>query len=389
VTVLGVDDFAFRRGRASGTILLDLERQRVIDVLPDRTQETCARWVQQHPQVQFISRDRGGDYAAGARAGAPQAVQIADRFHLLKNAGEALERGLTRHASVLRQAAQSLTPADAVTRTTKRTPGDARRQQERRAARQARYEQVMTLHQQGLSPRQIAQQTGVARGTVLTYLRAPSFPEVAPRPRPRHIDPYMAYLRERWNAGEHNARALWREIRVQGYQAGDEQVRRVVNAWRTDPHWHGNQPSIPQGPAKAEQMTMSAHKTRWLLWKAATDLTSGEAAYVERLIQLCPQIGTARDLIPALRVLLSERQVRQLDRWLAQSEQSGISEVVGCAQGIRRDLAAVRAALQDEWSQGQTEGQVNRLKMLKRQMYGRASFALLRRRVLGQTALAP
>jgi transposase len=199
----------------------------------------------------------------------------------------------------------------------------------------------------------------------------------------------LAYLRERWNAGEYNARTLWREIRAQGYQAGDEQVRRVVNAWRTDPHSHGNQPSIPQGSAKAERITYSAHKTRWLLWKAAADLTLGEAAYGERLIQLCPQIGAARDLIHAFRTLVSDRQIMLLDPWLEQSEQSGITEVVGFAQGIRRDLAAVRAALQYEWSQRQTEGQVNRVKTLKRQMYGRAGFALLRRRVLYQTALAP
>lgn len=135
VRVLSVDDFAFRRGRAYGSILLDLERHGVIDLLPDRSQLSFALWLRQHPEVELISRDRGGDYAAGATLGAPQAEQIADRFHLLQNAGEVLERCLTRHAAILTQAAHAIAPEAAVPRTTKRTPAEAQRRQERRGRR--------------------------------------------------------------------------------------------------------------------------------------------------------------------------------------------------------------------------------------------------------------
>ncbi len=389
VRVLGVDDLAFRRGRAYGTILLDWERRRVVDLLPDRSQLTLALWLQQHPEVRVISRDRGGDYAAGAALGAPQAEQIADRFHLLRNAGEVLERCLTRHHAALAQAARAVTPADAAPRTTKRTPAEARRKQERRGWRQANYERVVALHQHGVSSVQIAKQAGLARGTVLKYLRAACFPEMAPRPRPRQIDPFLPFLRERWNAGEHNARALWREIRAQGYGAGEEQVRRVVNAWRADPHHHGNQPSIAAGPATEEVTAYSARKTRWLLWKPSSDLTSAEARYVAALTRLCPQIADAQQLLETFRTIVTERCVEQLDPWLDQGERSGISELVGFAQGLRRDYSAVKAALRYEWSQGPVEGHVNRLKTIKRQMYGRAGFPLLRRRVLPQNALAP
>ena len=265
VTVLGVDDFAFRRGRNYGTILLDLERHRVIDLLPDRSQDTLAAWLHQHPHVQIISRDRGGDYAAGARLGAPQALQGADRFHLLVNAGDALERCLTRHSALLAQAAHACVDAQATARMTKHCPTDLQRQQERRAARRARYEQVQHLHQQGVAAVQIARQLELARGTVLKFLRADTFPEMAARPRPRQIDPYLEDLRERWNAGEHSAQALWREIRMQCYSAGDEQVRRVVNLWRTDPHHLGSQRATAAVPAKTEVARYSAHKTRWLL----------------------------------------------------------------------------------------------------------------------------
>ena len=388
VAVLSVDDFAFRRSRAYGTVLLDLEHHRVIDLLPDRSQLTFAQWLQLHPEVRIISRDRGGDYAAGASLGAPQAEQIADRFHLLQNAGEVLERCLTRHHAVLTQVAQALIPADVAARTTKRTPAEERRKQDRRAARHETYERVVALQQQGVSSVQIAKQLGLARGTVLRYVRAASFPELAPRPRPRQIDPYLPYLRERWNAGEHNARALWREIRAQGYGAGDEQVRRIVNAWRTDPHAHGNQPTIAAGPAKGEMTTYSVRKTRWLLWKPVSALREGEARYVAALKDLCPQIAQAQDLLLAFRTLVTEQRPEQLDPWLDMCDQSGIAELVGFAQGVRRDYAAVKAALRYVWSQGPVEGHINRLKTIKRQMYGRAGFALLRRRVLAQSAPA-
>lgn len=391
VTILGVDDFAFRRGHSYGTILLDLERHRVVDLLPDRSQETFAAWLRQHPQIQVISRDRGGDYAAGARLGAPQAAQIADRFHLLVNAGEAFERCLTRHSAVLTQAAQACAPDNATARMTKHSPTDLQRRQERRSARLAIYEQVKRLHEQGIAAIQIARQLDLARGTVLKYMRAASFPEMAARPRPRQIDPYLDFLRERWNAGEHNAQALWREIRAQGYSegysAGDEQVRRIVNQWRADPHHPGGQRAADAVPAQAEAVSYSAHKTRWLLWKPRADLSEAEARYVTMLQRLRPQIAEVQALLLQFRTLLQAQDSAGFDAWLQRCEQSGISEVVGFAQGLRRDYAAVKAACCSAWSQGPVEGQVNRLKTLKRQMYGRASFALLRCRVLHQSAV--
>jgi transposase len=385
--VLGIDDFAFRRGRTYGTILVDGQQRHVLDLLPDRSQISCALWLKQYPQIQFISRDRGGDYAAAASLGAPQAEQIADRFHLLKNAGEVLERCLTRHHRSLRQAARALVPEDAVVRTTKRTPAEQQRQGERQAARQARYEHVQELHQQGLSSHQIAKQVGIARGTVLSYLRAVCFPETARRPRPRQIDPYLPYLQERWNAGEHNARTLWREVHEQGYPACDVQVRRIVSAWRAAPQVPGRL-GIPVA-AKAEVIYYSAARTRWLLLKPPADLSEREARFVALLTQLCPEIATAQLLLTGFHRLLSERCLERLDPWLEQCEQCRVSELVGFAQGLRRDYAAVQAALRYPYSQGVVEGHVNRLKLLKRQMYGRAGFALLRKRVLSQPALAP
>jgi transposase len=387
VRVLGVDDFAFRRGRTYGTVLVDLEQGRVIDLLPDRSQMSFALWLQRHPEVQVVSRDRGGDYAAATTFAAPHAEQVADRFHLLANAGEALERCLTRYHPCLREAARLLAPEHAPVRTTKQTPAEQQRMRERHESRRERFEQVVALSQQGISSRQIAHDLSMARGTVLKYLRASSFPERVSRPRARLIDPFVPYLTERWNAGEQNARRLWREIRDRGFPASDVHVRRLVTAWRT--------PSPDQAaagsplPAKPEVVYYSVHKTRWLLMKPTNDLSEPEAAYVAMLKRLCPHIATAQQLVTAFWMILSEHVPGRLPEWLERCEQSGMSELVGFAQGIRRDFAAVQAAVCSRWNQGPVEGQVNRLKMLKRQMYGRAGFALLRRRVLSQPALAP
>ena len=166
-------------------------------------------------------------------------------------------------------------------------------------------------------------------------------------------------------------------------------MRRVVNAWRADPHSQGNQPTLPQGLAKEEAITFSAHKTRGIRWKSSRALTAPEAQYVEMLTHQCPQIAEAGESLRAFPPLVTQRCLAQRDPWLERCEHSGISEIVGFAQGIRRDDAAVRAALRYEWCHGQTEGQVNRLKTLKPQMYGRASFPLFRRRVLAHGALAP
>jgi transposase len=272
VEVLSVDDFAFRRRVNSGTLLLDLERRRVVDLLPDRSDVTFARWLRAHREVHVISRDRGGDYAAGATLGAPHATQIADRFHLLVNAGEVLERCLTRHQASLPEAARSIVPPDAVSRTTKHTPAEERRTLERRAERQRKYEQVMSLCEQGVSAHQIARRLRMGRSTVAKFLRVGAFPEMASHPRPRQIDPYLPYLRDRWNAGKHHARTLWKEIRAQGFAASAIPVRRILSAWRAPAAGPGL-PGIPLS-AKEELIFYSARKTRWLLCKPLQDLST-------------------------------------------------------------------------------------------------------------------
>jgi transposase len=251
----------------------------------------------------------------------------------------------------------------------------------------ARFEQVRALWQEGVSARQIAEETGVARATIYRYLSAASFPEHLPRQHERPIEPYISYLQERWNAGEHSALTLWREIHAQGYPAGVAQVRRLLMAWRTPPP----APRVAGSPlpAREEAISYSVRQTRWLLTKAQAALSVHEAQYLTSLKQLCPAVAEAQRLLASFHSLVTERASARFDAWLEQCEHSGIAEFVRFAQRLRRDDAAVRAALRSPWSQGPVEGQINRLKLLKRQMYGRAGFALLRQRVLAQSPLPP
>ncbi len=381
VRVLGVDDWARRRARTYGTIVVNLETHAVIDLLPDRTAATLAAWLRQHPELEIVSRDRAGAYADGIRQGAPQAEQVADRFHLRKNATDALQRVLTRHHAALRQAAEPdrLPETDA-----EPVPGSGLRsgQQACRARRVARYEEVVRLHAQGASGRTIAARVGVSLRTVRRWLQVDHFPERQRRSeRPGQLAPFAADLRDRWAQGCHNARWLWGELRERGFAGGYSSVAHYVSAWRRGHTCADGHGGVRQRSAASEGV-YTPRQVCWLLLKPLDALTDDERAYLTRLALRCAQVTRAAALVAAFGAVLREREVDGLSRWLREVEVSGIKDLQAFARSIVLDRAAVEAAIRLDWSNGQVEGQVNRLKLTKRAMYGRASFELLRRRVL-------
>lgn len=399
--VLGVDDWAWRRGQRYGSILVDLERRQPIKLLPDRTAESLAAWLREHPGIDVISRDRAGAYAEGARQGAPDAVQVADRFHILANVGELLERVLGSRRTALREAAavvdrmfaQDQQPVMDNAATPGPPPGKRRAQQgrdERRAQRLARYDAVIALHQEGHSHAAIGRQTGLGRKTVRRYPRAGAFPERSAAPaRPTMLAPYEAYLRTRWMEGCHNAHQLWREIRSQGYAGESANVRRYLARWRPAPGRPG--PTVRQeqtdhapstSPVRQPTSVPSPRQARWLLLRTLETPTPDERAYRTVVLDIEPTVREVQQLVADFEALVRRRHAPGLVARLERADASSVPEVRSFATGLRRDRAAVDAALSSPWSNGQTEGQINRLKVLKRQMYGRAKLDLLEKRFL-------
>jgi transposase len=400
--VLGVDDWAFRRGQRYGTILVDLERRRPVDLLPDRSGSGLATWLREHSGVEVISRDRGGAYADGARLGAPSAIQVADRFHVLANVGELLERVLASQRSALRQAAAAVdlelaeaAPPDTEARLAAPAtpPGRTRaqeQQQSRRAQRLAQYEAVLALYQQGFSQVAISKQVGLGRKTVRRYLRSDAFPERSPSaPRPTMLAPYDQYLRSRWADGCHNAHELWQEIRSQGFPGHAAIVRQYLARWRPQPGRPGRPPRQAaendrslRRPAPPPTRVLSPRQARWLLLRPWDALTPEEQMYRSALLDEYPPIREAQQLAADFGVLVRAKDRPALAIWFERAEASALPEIRSFATGLRRDQAAVEAAITSVWSNGQVEGQVNRLKALKRQMFGRAKLDLLRTRFL-------
>ena len=380
--VLGIDDWAKRKGQRYGTILIDLEHHRPIDLLPDREAATVAQWLKAHPGVEVISRDRAGAYAEGARQGAPAAQQVADRWHVLKNLVEAFERFLCRHHQVLRQAAAAVTAqlrAAAPARTEEGARVDTpkgSRSTVSRERRYARYEEIRRLYRQGRSRRALARQFGMHRRTIRQFVAAESFPEHAPRQsRGSCLDRFVPYLQQRWAEGSHNAAALWRELRGQGFRGTAALVRSLVQRWRPgSPGAHCR--FAPPSPRTV---------TWWLLHElmhTPEEFTAEQREFISQLCTLCPAVSRVQTLVLEFAHLLRRRRGEALEPWLAAARGSEVPELVSFVIGVQRDKEAVQAACTSVWSNGQVEGQINRLKLLKRQMFGRANFDLLKVRVL-------
>lgn len=395
--VLGVDDWAWAKGHRYGTILVDLERHCPIDLLADRSADSLAAWLQAHPGVEIVCRDRAREYIDGVTQGAPYAQQVADRWHLLQNLREALERLLDQHSACLYAAANEpavsvVAPEPSLSSQADETPPPAsspvrsQTQQKRQATRDrrlARYQAVLELQQQGLSRRAIARQLGLGYRTIQRYLDAGTFPEMAQRRKGRSIlDQYLPYLQQRWHEGEHNASQLFREIKPQGYSGGPG----MVSLWAAQQRGERNRSRAPKTepkpPKPIVQRPWSAGYAVWLLLKAPEQLPTEKKAALERMLQTSPDVQRAYNFAQAFGRIVRGRLSKALDPWLEAVTQSGLAPLKTFAAGLERDKTAVVAALSLPWSNGQTEGQVNRLKLLKRQMYGRANFDLLRLRVL-------
>ena len=400
--VVGVDDWAVRKGRTYGTIVVDLERRRTLDLLPDRTATTLAAWLRHRPTIEVIARDRSTEYGRGAATGAPKATQVADRWHLLANVRQMVERWLAGAHARLRRlpvVPPAGEPAARRAHAYPRTRAEAAASADHRARRLAVYEEVRRRHLAGEALLAIGRATGLARGTVRKLAYARSFPErVARSPGPSILDPYLARLEARRAAGCENAMALWRELRALGFAGTHRQVQRWLADRRTAPakstpaRWRpGRAGATPPGGDGGPAALPSPKELAWLLVRPAARLAAADAATVARVVRdgeaaiVAALACRFTELVRACCVGGRDRPeapLEALETWLGDARACGVPAVETFAAGLEQDGAAVRAALTTPWSNGQTEGRITRLKLLKRQMYGRAGLDLLRRRML-------
>jgi transposase len=393
---VGIDEWAWRRGHRYGTILVDLATHRVVDLLPDRAAASVAAWLAQHPTVTTVCRDRSDLYADGIRRGAPQAVQVVDRFHLVQNLRQALEAFLLDCRLALQDAAVSRAmalmpmagpvPLTPMYRGRRRHPKPAPQEEAARPPRHARwvaiYEAVHALRAQGTPIAIMARQLGISRPTVYAYLRRamPPGPRRLQRPpAARVLTPYVPYLIRRWRESGADSRQLWREIQTLGYTHSARtvcrfitQLRRAREAGHT-PEAQASPYTRPQGP--------SARAVSFAMVCPAAKRSADAQQYLDQLCQLDTRIARADGLTQAFLAMVRERRGVDLEAWMAEAMHSGIEELARFARGLQEDFAAVTAGLTLDWSNGPVEGQITRLKLLKRQAYGRAGFPLLRQRI--------
>jgi transposase len=393
LSVVGVDDFAFRRGHVYGTVVIDMATHRPVDVLPDREADTLADWLRAHEEISVICRDRAGAYAEGARDGAPQAIQVADRWHLWHNLAQHVEKMVARHRSCLRpdpsqpvpavpdesacDTATDNTAADAATHLEQLAAGAATERGERRVLvkrTRERYEAVHALRSQGKGIKAIVRELGLARETVRRFARAATVEELVAKPlegRISILDEFKPHLHERWNAGITSALTLHREIRELGYRGSYNTVSTYLAAFRAT---GSAPPAVPAAP-KARRISS------WILRHPDT-LQDDEQAHLADVRARCPDLDRLAAHVTEFAKILTTAGGNRLNAWIAAVEADDQPDLHSFTTGLKRDWDAVLAGLTTPHNSGAVEGNVNRIKMIKRQMYGRAKFDLLRKRIL-------
>ncbi|MFD2937418.1 ISL3 family transposase [Spirosoma flavum] len=394
---LGIDDFAFKKGRNYGTILIDLDQHKPIDLLPDREGKTLEDWLRAHPGIELVTRDRSSVYANAVSAACPNAIQVADRWHLLKNLSETVERFLDTQRASINEVAQIMTQESVnqsiiapivLTEASLPLLIDQQKVSTSSASspsvippdkRYAVYQKTKELQRQGHGIRAVTRHLGAARNTIKQYFAQDSF---VPRPKPKrsNLYGYEGYLRKRWLEGETSVTVLFEEIKAQGYNGGYT----ILTTFLADYPRLIQESALP--PAQ-KGFSYSSRRLSRLLGQDESDWPKTDRPFLDCLLNQNASISQVRQLILRFKAMMKAKLADGLAGWCVKA--GALSALNGFVRGLRQDYAAVKQAFCSAWSNGQTEGQVNRLKTIKRAMYGKASFELLRLRVLARNWTAP
>lgn len=372
-TVLGVDDFALKRRHVYGTILVDMDTGKPIDLLEGREAEPLAQWLRDHSGAQVICRDRAGAYAEGATTGAPQAIRVADRWHLWHNLAGHAEKTVARHRSCWKTDPNVNIDADAAEPEPPEVPMPEPVETRVVIRTRERFAAVQDLLRDGESLSAICRILSIDRKTVQRFARAETVNDLLGKATARRsvLDPFKTYLHQRWIAGVTDAAALAKEITVQGYIGSEQTVRRYLQQFR-------GMITAPPEPSTAPKVRQV---TGWLL-RRPSDLDPDDQEKLAVLRSRCSHLDSLVAHVKGFAEMMTQRTGENLQTWLSAVEVDDQPDLHSFALGIRRDLRAVTAGLTLSHSSGKVEGNVNRLKAIKRQMYGRAKLDLLRKLVI-------
>lgn len=363
-----------------GTIIVDLERNRILDLLPDRNPDSVAKWLHEHPAIHMVARDRAEVYGSGVRQGAPAATHVADRWHLLRNLGHALETVLGQNAAALRQAARETvaTLAPTVPVEPEKAPLLSATLTQRAAkheVRQSRHVDLVKLQQTGASISAMARTLGMDQKTVRAWLNLEEAPSWSKRRTGSTLDAQAVYLQQRWDVGCRRISVLQRELAARGCSV----PRTTLQSWIKTRLAAAGPPNNLAAPLIVGWKQPSPRRTARLLQSDVTTLTDADRQFVTRLQNLAPTLACSVDLVRRLAAILRKETAEALGSWL---DAATTTPLKAFASGLAKDREAVEAAISEPWSTSPVEGQINRLKLIKRTMYGRGGFQLLRSRVL-------
>ena len=371
--VIGVDDFATRKGHVYGTVIIDMATHRPVEVLEDREVDTFAAWLAEHPEVTVICRDRGGAYGDAARKKAPDAIQVADRWHLLHNLTKAVDKAIRPHRRCLVDPVEEPEdlPCPLPPKETAHAPLGLREENTR-----TRHREVHALVAEGVSLRSISTKLNLDRKTVRRYACAQTPDELltVDTGRRKKLDEHVPFLLQRWEQGCSNTETLYAELTDRGYKGSIRSVRQLLGTWRAA--------TSPQAAIAAAARPPKPRDIAAIMMRPKAKRSEQETAQLQRIVERCDTLDRINRLVSDFAGMARERHGKHLDTWIAEAADSGIAQIEAFAEGLTHDYDAVRNGLSMDWSSGPVEGNVNRIKMLKRTMFGRANFDLLRRRIL-------
>lgn len=386
VKALGIDDWAFRKGVNYGTILVDMQTSKPIDLLPTRNGADLNKWLQDHPDIEIITRDRASSYSAAIDSACPNAIQVADRFHLLKNLSDAMDtyfKSITPQINALFKKGTWVIPESVITQVQINKSKKMSAPTEKADSRLHIFDKVKELQAQGLGSKRISRELGIGRNTVRSYfLQDILTPKV--HPKRTNIESFTNYIMSRISKEEVSVGSLIEDIRKMGYWGGNTQAYQHISFLKgTIQTTKMNQSNVQQKGIIFIKMLSTRKLARYIGYDMKKIEDTKERKYFQLILKMLPKLRLVRNLVRKFKRIL-KTGAGDISRWILDVKESTqkLPGLLTFARGMERDIEAVKNGIKLKWSNGPVEGHVNRIKCIKRQMYGRASFELLRRKVL-------